>query len=841
MQYLHKIRTFRLALGFLTAVVLAYTFSALPRAASPSSATLSSTSGPVAWDGFAVLAATSPQGESTCIDGTNCDTFRLTLSAGDYTGQRVRYKISWTNSVNDFDVYFHVSDGSSFPGPNGGAPSTAEEGTFDVNATLAADVTYTIHVVYWTVAGEGYHGAASLEPIPVAPTRTATIVAGSKNGPSFSHSRALYAFGAGQDVEPSARVDYQGNAYVGGIRGLTGGNDLWRFDLNPGSPTYDPFLIAATPQWSANGSISNPAYKGQPDSLEPTDPSDLGGDGGGDFDMAVGFKAPVTSAMPPTLATSSLLAANVSVQRSTDRGETFTNNPAGNTTVQVDDRQWMEFLGDRSVYLGYREFTGLQATSKYYLNRSDDGGLTYGPAVVAAVGGNTTGNIDVDQRDGTVYFCHQGPSPNGNQVLVAVGQPVSLDVTPVIFNTYVAATGQQSSIAALFPVCKVASDGTVYVAYSDGGVGIYIAHSFDHGRTWAPPVRVSEMGVNGIAIMPWMETGARPGSVAIAWYGATAADSEDGQGGNTNNANWKVYFAQTLNATSSAPTVLQSVASDHFIHGSNISLAGFTTGASPNRNLADFFQVALDPQGLALIAWADDSNDFAGHAYVAHQIAGYSLSTGATVKIKGNNPVTPVATKAPQVFDFRHDARVYSPPPTMLDADTPADIVNIGYGCQSVNGATWVWARMALSGLKEVPPLGTWRMNFASNPTKPGLVDRADQWFVQATTDATGAQTFSYGGATRNSDGSITYTVKGSADSGYFDLVSGTVTVKVDIAKLNALAAHGPISAGTVLMGLRGSTTVDRVAVSTPAGTIAVGLSDSTRGGGTFTIASCPK
>jgi hypothetical protein len=805
----------------------------------PPSATLTPTSGAVAWDGFPAIAATSPDGEATCIDGTNCDVFRLTLAAGDYQGKRVRYKLSWTNQLNDFDLYFKGSDGSSFAGPNGGAPSTAEEGTFDVNKVLAADVTYTVHVVYFTVAGEGYHGAASLEPIPAAPTRTATIVTNSKNGASFSHSRALYAFGAGQDVEPSARVDFQGNAYVGAIRGLTGGNDLWRFDLNASSSTYDPFLLAATPQWSADGSLANPAWKGQPDALSPNDPSELGGDGGGDFDMAVGFKPPVASPMPPTLATSSLVAANVSAQRSTDRGETFTNNPAGNTTVQVDDRQWMEFLGDHSVYLGYREFTGLQATSKYYLNRSDDGGLTYGPAVVAALGGNTTGNIDVDQRDGTVYFCHQGPSPNGNQVRVAVGQPVSLAATPVVFNTYVAATGQQSTIAALFPVCKVATDGTVYVAYSDGGVGIYIAHSFDHGKTWAPPVRVSDVGPNGVALMPWIETGDRPGSVAVVWYGATAADSEDGQGGNTNNSNWKVFFAQTLTATSSAPIVYQSVASDHFIHGSNISLAGFTTGASPNRNLADFFQVALDPQGLALIAWADDSNDFAGHAYAAHQVSGYSLSTGATVRIKGKNPVTPVATRAPQVFDFRHDARAYSPPPVMPDVDSPADIVNIGYGCQLVNGATWISATMALSGLSVVPPLGTWRMSFATNPTKPGLVDRADQWFVQAATDDTGAQTFSYGVAVRNNDGSITYTVKGSADAGVFDLASGTVTVKVDVSKLNPLAAHGSIASGTVLMGLRGSTTVDRVAVSTPAGTIAVGLSDSTRGGGTFTMSAC--
>jgi len=122
-----------------------------------------------------------------------------------------------------------------------------------------------------------------------------------------------------------------------------------------------------------------------------------------------------------------------------------------------------------------------------------------------------------------------------------------------VFNTYVAAKGQKQ-IANLYPVCKVASDGTVYVAYSDGGDAIYIAHSFDQGRTWAPPARVSEMGPGGVALFPWIETGERPGSLAIVWYGATAADSEDGKGGNTDAANWKVFFAETLNATSSAPT-----------------------------------------------------------------------------------------------------------------------------------------------------------------------------------------------------------------------------------------------------------------------------------------------
>src|SRR5205814_3045315 len=173
----------------------------------------------------------------------------------------------------------------------------------------------------------------SLEAIGGAPARTASIVTGLKTGIAFSHSRTVYAFGSGQDVEPGVRVDYQGNAYVGGIRGLLGGNDVWRFDLNPGSPTYDPFLVKATPTFDTAGNVSNPAWKGQPDTLSPNDPSDLGGDGGGDMDLAVGFKPAVATSAPPTLATSSLVAANVSTQRSFDRGDTFAENPAGNTTV----------------------------------------------------------------------------------------------------------------------------------------------------------------------------------------------------------------------------------------------------------------------------------------------------------------------------------------------------------------------------------------------------------------------------------------------------------------------------------------------------------------------------
>jgi hypothetical protein len=421
-------------------------------------------------------------------------------------------------------------------------------------------------------------------------------------------------------------------------------------------------------------------------------------------------------------------------------------------------------------------------------------------------------------------------------VHVAVGQPISLAVPPVAYTVHTAATGQKP-IAALFPVCKVATDGTVYVAYTDGGDAIFLNHSRDHGTTWGTPVRVSDLGHGSVSLMPWIETGETPGNVAVVWYGTSPADNELGLSGNNDSSNWRVYYAHVINATASQPTVLQTTVGDRYIHGSNISLAGFTTGSSPNRNLADFFQVAVDPAGLAFVAFASDAADFNGHTYVTHQIAGISLNTGKKMKIGGSDAEDAVDPSRPQVFDFAHDAIAFQPPPVRVDADTPNDIVSVTYACEKQDGHPLIGATLKASGLDTVPPHGIWRMNFASNPTKPGLVDRADQWFLQADTDDSGAQSFSWGTAARNGDGSITYTKRGPAFAGWFDLNNRTVTVKADLSQLNAVQTRGAIAPGTTLIGLRASSSIERYTV---AGLVGVGLADSTRAGAPLTLAkSC--
>ena len=139
---------------------------------------------------------------------------------------------------------------------------------------------------------------------------------------------------------------------------------------------------------------------------------------------------------------------------------------------------------------------------------------------------------------------------------------------------------------------------------------------------------------------------------------------------------------------------------------------------------------------------------------------------------------------------------------------------------------------MQLSGLTFVPNQGIWRVSFASNPTRPGVSDRAEQWFVSAETNATGAQSFWYGSAVRNSDGSITYTKLGAPDYAAFDTTNSRVVLKVDLAKLNR------VGAGTQLIGLRGRASAVYTVV---ANTAAVGVIDQTRGGTSYTIpSSCP-
>ncbi len=630
--------------------------------------------------------------------------------------------------------------------------------------------------------------------------RTANYVDGSTLNPpiKFSDNRPVRCPLATADGEPSCRCDVFGNFYVSGIRGFPAGVDLWYVDLNPSSPFYDPY-------------ITFPVYKGQPDGFTQNTLVAAGGDGGGDIDLAVGFGNSALTGTP-ILAYSSLIVANLSTGNSIDRATTFNLNPLGNLEggVAGDDREWMAAYGTDTFYLLYRTLepvTGYVHQSKSSgATGPQAGGYIYLPATALGTVGQT-GGIDVDQGDGTVYCSFS----DGR---VATGLPDATLGYPTSY-TFHQAASDPNGVNHLFFTVKVAGDHTVYVVFSNDH-DVYISHSTDRGATWSPRVRVSNIP-NGTNIFPWIEVShTQPGTVGVAWFGTTNPANNDA-------ADWNVYYAYTNNATATSPTFYQVKASDHVIHGANISEGGLTGAA--NRNLIDYMQVCFDPVGAAVLSFADDHNDYTGQTYLTRQISGPSINGGnIPTPVPGSMLARPPGETYPpfvpgafgeQVTDYMGD--VTDALLVRTGTPDPLDILSIKYSSvvDPLDGLSIV-VSLKVSDLTTVPPAAYWRMHFTVNapnsvmsPTGMftyGLSDRGDQFYVEAVTDPQGTRSYNWGTAVRAGDGTLSYTQRGTLNRGSFNPTGNTINLRIAASTLNqylASISHPVIKSGTTLVGLR--------------------------------------
>src|SRR5205085_1055697 len=102
----------------------------------------------------------------------------------------------------------------------------------------------------------------------------------------------------------------------------------------------------------------------------------------------------------------------------------------------------------------------------------------------------------------------------------------------------------------------------------------------------------------------WAVAGS-PGIVNVAWLGSTSPTPD------TANSIWDVYFAQVSNALLANPTIAQSQVAtgvhNHSIclNGLGCAAAGTPHGDPGNRDLLEYFRMALDPDGNANIVFAD--------------------------------------------------------------------------------------------------------------------------------------------------------------------------------------------------------------------------------------------
>jgi hypothetical protein len=449
-------------------------------------------------------------------------------------------------------------------------------------------------------------------------------------------------------LEPSVRTDAQGTIYVSSIRGVPGGVDLHRWyppvDGGPNSDGTLPFKYEGQPDNCGiltNGCANNVNNMLNP-GLAP---------GGGDVDIAVNAADPVTNV--PNLPLVSLsLAPGVTATHSVNRGDSFTAPNVAAAVIPIDDRQWVDAIGSQTVYLVYHDV----GTFNIEVQRSNDGGLTYlngfGEAIdqqTFLAAGNVTptataniaGQIKVDRSScpsrGNLYQIFVAPD---NATENALGQPMRSVYVGVskdakrglraftftdhkLFASPAGSLGATNGTDNIFPALAVDDSGFVYAVWSDNS-NIFFSSSSDQGAMWTSPIQVNQGATIGNAnVFPWVAADAG-GHAVVVWFG-------DDRPGNSNDrsvlepghpaqqgaacsdgtntcmtgwANWNVYVAETIDGHDPAPAFTQFTASDHVIHRGTVSTGGLGGGA--DRSLADLFQVSLDPQHRADMAFSDD-------------------------------------------------------------------------------------------------------------------------------------------------------------------------------------------------------------------------------------------
>jgi hypothetical protein len=525
-------------------------------ASSPASGTLNAGSSALTWNGTA-LGGASPEAETTCVEGVNCDTFLLTFggTAADWNGKNARVSLSWLLPVTDYDMYVHKGNATG-PLVATSAQGTTTAETADIDVSKSGPGTYAVRVVYFIAVADQYKGRAEVvtAPIDVPPPVS--------NGPrpTFTNFAAPAPLGQGAG-EPTLGVNWNsGNVMfisgletlrVNGFNDATGAAD-WvdRSGLTTSITTFDPILF--------------------------------------------------TDSKTGRTIVSQLLPAKVSLMAfSDDDGETWTPSQGSGINSGVDHQT----VGGGPFKPGVLLRGPLTAypNAVYYASQdiglaeialSRDGGMTFDVAVPMW---NLTqcnglhGHIKV-APDGTVYV----PNKNcGGKQAVAVSEDNGL--------TWAIRPVPGSTAGATDPSVGIASDGTVYLGFINTDGTARVAVSNNRGLNWTTPANVghSHNLQNGVfpavvagdsdrAAMFWIGT-STPGANAVAtdmafngtWHGYIATTYDGGQ-------SWV-----TVNATGNDPVQRGVVCT----HG--------TTCPSGTRNLLDFNDLEMDKQGRPVAAFAD--------------------------------------------------------------------------------------------------------------------------------------------------------------------------------------------------------------------------------------------
>ncbi|MGI9087730.1 MAG: hypothetical protein ACR2HH_08345 [Chthoniobacterales bacterium] len=652
----------------------------------PASGNLNPSGPTITWAGTAT--GGSSLDESTCVEGVNCDTYKLTLTLtpADWSGKKAHVKISWPNAGDDFDVFIHKGtavDGVGRPtGPLVGSSATGGKGPeeIDLDPTMPAVGTgdFLVHVVYFTVTPtDQYAGEASVLTAP-APTPTPTPSPGATPTPTpapagmprFQNFVAPPGFGenAGEPsvgsnwltenaprTPPLSYANSNGPVPNGGTTTYYGGflTELLRITFDDcSSPAFalwekKPVILAATPRALGDPILFTdhgyPALIGPGRTFVSQEEAQAGSttdftDNDGDmFTPSQGAGAPA------------------GVDHQTVAAGPYSTNatvvPPG--VIPPSSMPYPSTGPRRAVYYAS------QSVSDARTSRSDDGGLTFGPAVpmyTTADCGGLHGHLKV-APDGTVYVpnnaCGGTSDPVGHvdgQQAVIVSENNGLTWSIRKIPTTDTKSDRDPSVG-------IATDGTIYVGQQskDGHARISVSHN--KGLTWDQfpgqlQAQAYDVGAQlGIQNMVFAEVVAGdPDRAAFAFFGTTTPDDTSRPTGAQHYSDpdfpgvWYLFISTTFDGGQTWTT--QNATPNDPIQRGGIC------GSGTCRNLLDFFDATVDKEGRVLIGGEDGciggcvnggANSFTAKAFISRQSGGKRMFAAF------DGPPEPVLPGAPAV------------------------------------------------------------------------------------------------------------------------------------------------------------------------------------------------
>lgn len=293
---------------------------------------------------------------------------------------------------------------------------------------------------------------------------------------------------------------------------------------------------------------------------------------------------------------------------SDDDGADWTTNPLGCGAGTGFDHQTVGGGRDAVYYCSHDTITTSCAVSR-------NGGLTFLPAVPV----NTKlvcdptgpGHIRVG-ADGTAYLpergCH-GMKDQGFAMTTDGGRSWTQR-----FLQGVGSQGESDSSVALDAADRL------YFCFEGGDGRAGIATTTDRGQTWSTPVDLgAAFGIQNTQFE--VAVAGAAGKAACAFLGTTTPGDDQSA---SFDGTWRLYVAFTWDAGARWTTV--DATPDDVVQQGCIYLFG--NGGPPCRNLYDFMDAAMLPDGRVIVGYADGDVDGqrATKGAIAEQVAGPGLA-----------------------------------------------------------------------------------------------------------------------------------------------------------------------------------------------------------------------